>query len=111
RTIAVTAAANVINFSAARRANEFQKCVDEVEAVNIIAHLFTFVSENAIRPALYCADHQIGKETVQLRTRVRWPSEAATAERNRRHSEIASVFLNQKIGGGLLCAANGVDTA
>ena len=44
------AAANVINFCYPRRANEFNECFDKIEAVNVIAHLFPFVSEDPIRP-------------------------------------------------------------
>ena len=84
------AAANIINFSNPRRPN-------------VIAHLFSFVSEDPIRPIFYCANHQVRKETVQLCAGVSWPCKATAAKRNGRQSKITSVFLHQKIGRSFRC--------
>src|SRR5438034_6650089 len=97
------AAADVIHFSAARRANEFYKCFDQVEAVNVITNLFALVSKDAVRPATDGTNHQIGQKTVQLRSCVCRSSKAAAAKRDRRHTKITSIFLNQKIGCGFGC--------
>ena len=67
RTVAVPAAADVVHFSAARRANELCKRFDQVEAVDVITNLFALVSEDAVRPAAHRTDHQVRQETVQLR--------------------------------------------
>ena len=67
--------------------------------MNVITDLFSLVPQHAVRPAGYCAYHQIGKETVQLSTRVCWSREAATAKTNSRHSKITSIFLHQNVGG------------
>src|SRR5438874_12949903 len=69
--------------------------------MNVIAHLFAFVTENAIWPANDTAFHQIGKETVQLCSCMRWSGQATASETSGRHSKIAAVFLNQDIGGDL----------
>ena len=78
------AAANVINFSNPRRANEFNECFDKIETVDVIPHSFPFVSEDPIRPIFYCADHQVRKETMQVCAMCR-PSETTAAKRNGRH--------------------------
>jgi len=70
-TVTVPAAANVIDLSATRRANEFGKRLDQIEAVDIVAHLFALVAKHAIRSAVDRADHQIRKETVEFRGRMR----------------------------------------
>ena len=49
------AAANIINFSNLRRANEFNECFNKIEAVDVIAHLFPFVSEGQVDRAV-CAE-------------------------------------------------------
>src|SRR5205814_8403245 len=98
-TVAVPAASDVIDFPGARRANEFDECFNQVETVDVVAHLFAFVTENAVRPTGHSADHQIGKKTMQFRSRVRRSGETTAAERYRRHSEIAAVFLDQDVSG------------
>ena len=73
RAIAVAAAANVINFARARRANKRGEGVHQIGAVNVVAHLFALVTEDAIRPPGDGADHQVGQKPVQLRAGVRRP--------------------------------------
>src|SRR5439155_22660961 len=63
-TVAMPTAAEIIDFSGARLPNELRKCFNEVEAMDVIAHLFAFVTKNAIRPARHDADHQVGKKTM-----------------------------------------------
>src|SRR5439155_12084041 len=63
-TIAVPAAADVIDFAGARRPNEFRERFDEVETVDVVAHLFAFVTKDAVTPAADGANHQIRKKTV-----------------------------------------------
>ena len=97
------AAANVINFSNPRRANEFNECFDKIETVDVIPHSFPFVSEDPIRPIFYCADHQVRKKTVQLCAGVSWPCKATATKRKGGQSKITSVFLHQKIGRSFRC--------
>src|SRR2546423_9532759 len=66
RAIGVPPSADVVNFAGARRANEFGKRFHQIKAVNIIAHLFAFVSEYTIWPAGHGTDHKVGKKSVQL---------------------------------------------
>ena len=70
----MAAAANVINLPAARRANEFHECFDQIEAVDVVANLFSFVAENAVRPSIHRTDHQVREKTVQFRSGLRWSS-------------------------------------
>src|SRR5207248_9489248 len=100
-TITKTAATDVVNFSRARLVDKGGKCFHQVEAVNVIAHLLAFVTENPIRPADDTAFHQVGKETMQLRPSVGRAGQATTSETSGRHSKIAAIFLNQDVGGDL----------
>src|SRR6267378_3616093 len=102
------APADVIDFAGARRTNELHECFDQIEAVDVVAHLFAFVAKNAVRPAAHGADHQIGKKTVQLRSSMRRSRKTTAAERNRGHSEIAPVFLNEVVRGDLGRAKEGM---
>ena len=98
RAIAKAATAHVVNFRDARLIDEGGKRFDQIEAVNVIAHLFALVTKDAIGPADDAAFHQVGKKAVQLRAGVRRASQTAAAETRRRHSKIAAVFLHQNIG-------------
>src|SRR6266540_2993040 len=95
------AAADVIDFSGARRANEIGKRFNQIETVDVVAHLFAFVAKNPVRPAAHGADHQIGKKTVQFGPSMSRARNTTATKRNRRHSEIASVFLNENVCGDL----------
>src|SRR6266849_3817721 len=65
--MAVPAAADVINFPEARRPYELGEGFHEIEAMNVVAHLFAFISKNAVGPAAHRADHEIREKAVQLR--------------------------------------------
>jgi len=69
--------------------------------VDIVAHLFSFVSEYTILFAFEVAFHEIGKEAVQLHAGVVGASEATAAQAASRHVEIAAVFLHHHVGGDL----------
>ena len=69
--------------------------------MDVVAYLFAFVTKDAIRPAAHRADHQIRKKAMQLRPSMRRSSETTATERDRRHSEIAPVFLNENVPGNL----------
>src|SRR5665213_2425973 len=97
RAVRMAAAAHVINFAGARRFCELPERLDKVVAVDVVAHLFAFVAEHAIRPARGGAFHQIGQEAVQFRARVRRAGQAAAAKNRRLHAEVTSVFLHQNI--------------
>src|SRR3954449_13443346 len=94
------AAPNVVNLRDTRRANERGEGIDQISAVDVVADLFAVVTEDAIRAAGHGANHQVGKEPVKLGAGVRRTSEAAPAKANRRHVEVASVFLDEQIGRG-----------
>src|SRR6266480_5979685 len=46
RAIGVATAADVVNLTSPRRFDKFRKRLDQVEAVDVVAHLLAFVSEN-----------------------------------------------------------------
>src|SRR5437660_10716706 len=96
--MAVAAAADVINFPKARRPYELGEGFHEIEAMDIVAHLFAFISKKAEGPAALCADHEIREKTVQLSAGVRRSSQANAVKTNRRHPEITSVLLYDKTG-------------
>src|ERR1700736_591236 len=100
-TVGVPASADVVNLASPRCANELRERLDEIITMNVVAHLFPFVSEHAIGTIVHGADHQIGEKSVQFSAGMGWPGKAAAAQRNGRHSEIASVFLNQNVGSRL----------
>src|SRR6266404_6703793 len=80
RTIAMPAAADVVNLARSRRANEFSERFHEIETVNVVAHLFAFVAEHAIGALLYGADHEIRKKSVELGAGLSRAGQAATAK-------------------------------
>ncbi len=62
----MAAPTDVVDLADARRPNERGKSLDQVEAVNVVAHLFALVAENAIGPAADGAFHEVGEKPVQL---------------------------------------------
>src|SRR5215475_6720274 len=80
RTIRVATPADVVNFTCARRGDKFLERFDQIDAVNVIADLFPFVSEHAIRATGHRTNHQVGEKSMQLRTGVRRASQATAAK-------------------------------
>ena len=68
-------------------------------AVNIVADLFCFVTENGINAAVNGHLHEIGKKAVKLDAGMRWSSEADAAEDADFHPEVAAIFLGHQVGG------------
>ena len=102
------AAADVIDFPGARSANEFRERFDQVETVDVVAHLFAFVAKNTVRPAAHSADHQIGEKPMQLRSSMRRSRKTTATERDRGHPEIVPVFLNENVRGDLRRSKEGM---
>ena len=71
RTVALPAAPNIVNLAYPRSANEFLEGLDQIKTVNVVTHLFAFVSQHAIRTTSNGADHQVRKEPVKLGAGVR----------------------------------------
>ena len=59
------------------------------------------VAEHRVRLAGHRAPHQVGEEPVQLRPGVVGAGQAAAAEADGRHVEVAAVLLHQQVGGRL----------
>src|SRR5207248_11108772 len=97
RAIAKAPTAHVIDFRYARLINEGSKRFHQIEAMNVIAHLFALVTEDAIGPADDATLHQVSEKPVQLSASVSWAGQTAAAKTRRRHSEIAAILLQQNI--------------
>ena len=67
----MAATADVVDLAGARGTDEFRKRFDQIEAVNVVADLFSFVAENPVRSAAHGTDHQIREKTMQLGAGVR----------------------------------------
>src|SRR5947209_10596183 len=59
RTVAVPAAADVVNLARARGANELNERIDQIVAVDVVAHLFAAVTKDSIGPTRHSADHKV----------------------------------------------------
>jgi len=99
--IGMAAAAQVVNFARARRAEKLPDGLDEIVAVDVVAYLLPLVAEDAIGLAGDGAFHQVGQKSMQLGAGMAGAGEAAAAETHRAHAEITAVFLDEQIGGGL----------
>ncbi len=91
-------AADVVDGRGLRLLVEEQEGVDEVGAVQVVAHLLALVAEDRVGVAGHGALHQVGEEAVQLGAGVVGAGEAAGAEADRRHLEVAAVLLDQQVG-------------
>ena len=69
--------------------------------MDVVAHLLAPVAEDRVGLAGHRALHQVGEEAVQLRAGVLGAGQAAAAEADRRHVEVAAVLLHQQVGGRL----------
>src|SRR5680860_280832 len=95
------AAADVVDGGGAGGGVESGEGGDQVGAVDVVAHLLAGVAEDGVGGAGRGALHQVGEEAVQLGAGVLGAGQAAAAEADRRHPEVAAVLLDQQVGGGL----------
>lgn len=107
--VALTATADVVHLGDTWVLVEVPEGLDEIVAVDVVADLLPFVSENLVLTSFDGAFHEVGEEAVELGTGVAGAGEAAAAEARRLHIEIAAVFLDHDIGGDFRCAEDGVD--
>ena len=63
----MSAAAKVVHFAGARRVEKLPERLDEIVAVDVVAHLFPLVAENAVGFARHGAFHQVGEEARAIR--------------------------------------------
>ena len=95
--IAQAAAAHVVNLSAARSAIELVESLNQIGTMNVVAHLFALIAEHLVWMPSDDAFHQVGEESMQLRSGVIGSSEAPSTEAGSLHSKIFSVFLDEHI--------------
>ena len=68
--------------------------------MDVIAHLFSFISEDSVFLPGDAAFHQVRQETVQLGPGMVRPRYAAAPERRGLEAEIPPVFLDEQVCGG-----------
>lgn len=90
-------AAEIVDLRDARSFAEFPHEAGHIFAVDVVAHLLTFVAENLVFVAFEIAFHEVAEESVEFHAGVVRASEAAATQTAGGHVEIASVFLNHDI--------------
>ena len=91
--------ANVIDLARPWILEEFFRRPHHVEAVYIVADLFSFIAEDVVDTARERHLNKIGKEAVEFHARVIGAREAAAPKNPHVESKISSVLLRQHIGG------------
>src|SRR5437016_5278837 len=87
------------------------KGVDKIRAVHVVTHLLALVAEDLVGRSGGTTLHQVAKKTVKLRAGMIGTGEAAGAEADGLHSEIAAIFLHHRIGRDLGCSKDTVHAA
>src|SRR4051812_27135635 len=64
------AAPEVVNLARPRRADERRHEARDVQGMNVVAHLFSFVPENLVFPPFEIAFHEVAQKAVELDTAV-----------------------------------------
>ena len=90
-------AAEVVDGPRARALREGERRGAHVRRVDVVADLLSLVPVDPVRATLAHAARQVGEEAVQLGTRVVRAREAAAAEADRRHAEVAPVLLHEEV--------------
>ena len=91
------AAAEVIDLALARRGDEPAYQLNDVVAVDVVAHLLAFVAEHLVGTAFEVALDKIAQEAVQFHAAVLGACEAAAAQRAGGHAKVAAVFLHHHV--------------
>src|SRR5262249_54711708 len=81
---------------------------DQIAAVNIVSDLLASISEDGVRLRSNRAFHQIRQETVQFRSRMGGPRQAAGPKAGGLHSEITSIFLYENVSCQLRSTEDGM---
>ena len=102
------AAAEVVDLAGARCGYEGSYEAGDVEGVNVVADLFSFVAEDAILAALEITFHEVAEEAVKFDAGVIGAGEAAAAEGAGGQIKVAAVFLDHHVGGDFAGAEEGV---
>src|SRR5512132_2437747 len=76
--------------------------------MDVVAYLFSLISEHCIRRSGCRTLHQIGEETVQFCSRMIWSCKTTSPKAYSIHSEVSSIFLNKNVGGQLGCSEEAV---
>ena len=101
-------AADVVDFAGAWCLDEFADEAGDVVGVDVITDLFALVAEDFVFAADEIALDQVGEEAVEFDAGVIGAGEAAAAEAAGGHAEVAAVFLDHDVRGGLGGTEEGV---
>src|SRR6188768_4282292 len=82
------AAAEVIDLAAARGIGKRLDEPRDVQAVDVVANLLAFVTEDLVLAALEVAAHQVAEKAVQFDAAVIGAGHATATQATRRHAEI-----------------------
>src|SRR5437867_3375183 len=105
------AAAQIVDFSRPGIPDEGLERGDHINAVNLIPHLFPFVTVYRIDIARNRDAHQIRKKAVQLHARVSGTCQAASSEDPHLQTEVPAIFLGHDVRRRLGGAEQGMKAA
>jgi hypothetical protein len=97
----VAAAAKVVDGARNGALGERHDCRADVVGVNVVANLLALITEDPVGAPFPDRPRDVGEEAVKLSAGVMRPSQAAAAETDGRHPEVAAVLLHQDIRGHL----------
>src|SRR5438067_4380116 len=97
RRVAFASPAEVIDLASPRRRHERLECPDDVNAMNLVPDLFSFVAKDGEHPSGRRRFDEKIQKAVQFDAAVVWSGEAPAPKTYGRHSEIAAIFLNHDI--------------
>jgi hypothetical protein len=93
-----TATAHVVDGTGAWIAVKGEARLHEVGSMEVVPDLLPAVAEDRVRDSRRGRLQQIGEETVELRAGVSGSSDAAAAQADGRHPEVAAILLNEQVG-------------
>jgi len=102
------AAAEIVDFASARRFDEGGHEARDVEGMDVVAYLFSFVAEDAVFLPLEIAFHEVGEEAMELNAGVVGARKATAAQRASGQVEITAILLHHHIGGHFRGAEEGM---
>ena len=89
--------AEVINFCDPRGLDEFVHEASNVQGVDVVSDLFSFIPEDFVSLTFQVAPDQIAKESMKLDAGVVRPGEATAPKTTGRYLEISAVLLHHHI--------------
>src|SRR5881296_199371 len=101
RAVRVAPATRVVDLAWPRITVVMPEHVDDVVGVKVVTDLLPLVPEHLVGQTGDGTPGQVGKEAVHLGRRVPWTGDAPAAKAHRPHAKVATVLLDEDIGGQL----------